>query len=300
MSVTDPILSVVIPTHNRAEFVGRAVESVLSQTNCPSIEVVVVDDASRDHTPDVLAGFRGRIEVIRLEEPIERSRSRNSGAEHARGNILAFLDSDDEWLPDKAAAQAGIAAERACVTGIEIIDASGRPRNVHIPPALARERIAFENLYLATPSTLMLPRSLFFSIGGFPADPEVQGSEDWVLLARLVARGHEPEVIPQPLVRYRVHDQNSTGNPAAVARSMWAALDLMETEGLVTGDAVPKARAHVAGVIGRQFASRRRWAEAATWGRTALTAQPWPVGLKSCSLIAASALRGSLARRSSA
>lgn len=290
-------ISVIIPTHNRAELVRRAVLSVLAQRDAPPIEVVVVDDASEDHTARVLAEFGSSIRVVRTPEPIERARSRNLGVEHSRAEVVAFLDSDDEWLPEKAASQYPVAvAGHACVTAIEIIDGDGRTLKIHTPPASAARTIHFENLYLAAPSTLMLPRSFFETIGGFPTDPAVQGSEDWLLLSRLVGSGKEIVVVPEPLVRYRVHGQNSTADPTSVARSMWAAVDRMESEGLVQAAATAAVRAHVAGVIGRQFASRRRWREAAAWGRTAFSSKPWPFGLKSCSLIAASALRGSFRR----
>lgn len=92
-------VSAIIPTFNRADSVGEAVRSVLRQTY-RDFEVIVVDDGSTDRTPAVLAEFGGSIRVIR-QENAGVSAARNAGIRAACGEWLAFLDSDDVWLPDK-------------------------------------------------------------------------------------------------------------------------------------------------------------------------------------------------------
>jgi glycosyltransferase involved in cell wall biosynthesis len=96
-------VSVVIPTYNRAGSVGLALDSVLAQTR-PADEIIVVDDGSSDATPEVLAGYGGRIRVIR-QENAGVSAARNAGIRAATGQWVAFLDSDDEWFPEKLAVQ---------------------------------------------------------------------------------------------------------------------------------------------------------------------------------------------------
>lgn len=92
---TEPLFSVIIPTYNRAAFIGIAVQSVLDQT-LSGWELIVVDDASTDNTQDVLRGFRDeRIRVLRNEKNQERSTSRNRGISEAKGRYVCFLDSDD-------------------------------------------------------------------------------------------------------------------------------------------------------------------------------------------------------------
>jgi glycosyltransferase involved in cell wall biosynthesis len=97
----NPLISVVIPTYNHANFLGRALHSVLSQTY-PHYEVLVVDNNSQDHTYEVINSFRdARIRTIKIENNGVIAASRNLGISEARGEWIAFLDSDDYWYPEK-------------------------------------------------------------------------------------------------------------------------------------------------------------------------------------------------------
>jgi glycosyltransferase involved in cell wall biosynthesis len=98
-----PLVSVIIPTYNRADIVCRAIDSVLAQTY-RNLEVIVVDDGSKDDTPARLAAYGDRIIVLR-QENAGPSIARNRGIARAQGSIIAFLDSDDYWLPEKLARQ---------------------------------------------------------------------------------------------------------------------------------------------------------------------------------------------------
>ena len=103
--MTAPLLSVVIPTWNRARLVGEAIESALAQRQ-GAVEVIVVDDGSTDDTPDALAGrFGSRIRLLRMPERRGPGAARNAGVRAATGELLAFLDSDDLWLPGKLDAE---------------------------------------------------------------------------------------------------------------------------------------------------------------------------------------------------
>ena len=107
LGVTMPRVSVIIPTYNRAAWVAEAVASVLGQT-CRDFELIVVDDGSRDATLEALGPFMARLLYLRRESCGGVSAARNLGAAAARGEWLAFLDSDDLWLPSKLAWQAAV------------------------------------------------------------------------------------------------------------------------------------------------------------------------------------------------
>src|SRR5262245_24730960 len=100
----DFLVSVVIPTFNRAHLITGAIESVLAQT-LPPLEIIVVDDGSTDDTPERLAPYLDRI-VFLGQENRGVSAARNAGIQAARGNLIAFLDSDDVWHPRKIEIQA--------------------------------------------------------------------------------------------------------------------------------------------------------------------------------------------------
>lgn len=103
--LTRPLLSAVIPTRNRARMVGEAVESALCQRH-GEVEVIVVDDASTDDTAAVLArSFASRIRLVRLPERRGAGAARNAGVRLASGELVAFLDDDDLWLPGKLDAE---------------------------------------------------------------------------------------------------------------------------------------------------------------------------------------------------
>lgn len=99
LSNPPPLVSVIIPTYNRVRLLPAALESVLGQTYSP-IEVIVVDDGSSDETPELLRSYGDRIRVLR-QANAGPSTARNRGIALARGEIIAFLDSDDQWLPTK-------------------------------------------------------------------------------------------------------------------------------------------------------------------------------------------------------
>src|SRR4030043_1337098 len=101
MNKAAPTVSVIIPTYNRAHLVGRSIRSVLNQTY-QDLEVIVVDDGSKDNTAEIVRGITDpRIVFLKHEKNRGVSAARNTGLKAARGKYIAFQDSDDEWLPQK-------------------------------------------------------------------------------------------------------------------------------------------------------------------------------------------------------
>ncbi len=96
-------VSIVIPTYNRADLIGRALSSAVCQIR-PGDEILVIDDGSTDGTEDIVRTFGPEVQLIRKKR-IGAGRARNAGVEAARGDLVAFLDSDDEWMPGKVSLQ---------------------------------------------------------------------------------------------------------------------------------------------------------------------------------------------------
>ncbi|MCL4553034.1 MAG: glycosyltransferase family 2 protein [Candidatus Marsarchaeota archaeon] len=203
----DLMVSVIIPTYNRAKYVAIAIESALNQ-DYPSLEVIVVDDGSTDGTREALRPYAGRIRYIYQENQGE-SVARNTGVQLARSAYIAFLDDDDVWLEHKLARQVeymesnqtvGLVACQGCV-----IDETGVRQ-----PGLAFHRtetgeVSSEEIILDSsigPSASLLKRAAFDDVGGF--DSRIHYGEDWDLALRIAAR-HKVAYLAESLVLMRNH-----------------------------------------------------------------------------------------------
>ena len=181
-------VSVVIPTCNRAHFVRQAITSVLQQ-DYPDIELIVVDDGSRDGTAAVVSGFGPDVRYL-WQENRGVSAARNRGVAVSTGDLIAFLDSDDLWLPSKVSAQVGYfaahAAAQACHTDEVWIRHGVRvnERRIHRKQG-GWQFLASLPRCLISPSTIMLRRTLWDRLGGF--DESLPACEDYDLWLRLTA-----------------------------------------------------------------------------------------------------------------
>ncbi|WP_156322227.1 glycosyltransferase family 2 protein [Winslowiella iniecta] len=187
-SSTAPLISVVIPTFNRADIILKTLTSVLEQTH-ENIEVFVVDDASTDHTAEVMATVMDpRVNFIQLKANSGGTRPRNEGIERSTGKFIALLDSDDEWLPEKLATQLDFlqqqpTQDRVCMTAKFNKRAEGlhirRNKNVKNVSSIM-EYLLLGNDFQT--STLMLDANIA-KITGF--DPQLKKHQDWDFALRL-------------------------------------------------------------------------------------------------------------------
>ena len=199
-------ISVIIPTHNRARLLARALRSVLDQTLKPR-EVIVVDDGSDDHTRELVSENYPECRYL-SQSNRGVSSARNRGIAEATGEWLAFLDSDDEWLPGKLAAQRDALEQapdrRICHTE-EIWVRNGRRVNPMKKHAKEGGRIFLHCLPLCviSPSSVLIHRSLFDEVGTF--DETLPACEDYDLWLRICAR-HPVAFVHQPqIVKYGGH-----------------------------------------------------------------------------------------------
>lgn len=183
-----PLVSVIIPTFNRAAFVREALASVLEQ-DYACLEVIVVDDGSQDETAAMVRGCGAEVTYIQQAQA-GVSTARNRGVAAAQGALIAFLDSDDLWLPKKVAAQVALFGQQpevqACYT-----DEIWMRRGVRVNPRYIHQKhtgwMFFQSLprCIISPSSIMLRRALWERLGGF--DESLPACEDYDLWLRLTA-----------------------------------------------------------------------------------------------------------------
>lgn len=197
----DTLVSVIMPAYNRAATLGRAVESVLAQSH-ESWELLIVDDGSEDETAAVAAGYAakcGKIRIITIPHG-GVSAARDAGLREARGDVVAYLDSDNRWLPDyllftvQALLESGA---KTAYSALRVIDeddngaVSHRARRFDLD-ALLKNNFIDINIYAHR-------RELFDELGGF--DPELRRWVDWDVILRQTTR-HYPVEIPSVLCEY--------------------------------------------------------------------------------------------------
>jgi glycosyltransferase involved in cell wall biosynthesis len=195
-----PLVSVIIPTYNRAGLVAEAVASVQAQT-CRDFEIVVVDDGSTDGTAERLVQVRD-VRLLRHKTRRGVAAARNSGIAAARGEWLAFLDSDDLWLPEKLARQMAYLQARPGLLICQT-DETWIRRGIRVnKPASHRKmagRIFLPSLQrcLVSPSAVILHRRLVAAHGAF--DEDLPAAEDYDLWLRLTWR-YEVGLVAKPWI----------------------------------------------------------------------------------------------------
>lgn len=203
MKTPSPAVSVIIPTYNRAWIVKEAIDSVFAQTY-RDFELIVVDDGSTDDTCSVLNAFGSKISVIRQGNQ-GVSAARNAGIKASNGRYIAFLDSDDCWLAEKLSVQVAFFNDRPdamiCQTEETWIRNGLRvnPKNRHKKPS-GPIFIPSLALCLVSPSAVMMPKTLFKTVGMF--DETLPACEDYDLWLRVSCR-FPVDLIDVPLILKR-------------------------------------------------------------------------------------------------
>ena len=256
----EPAVSVIIPTYNRAAYLEAAVRSVLAQTHRPA-EVIIVDDGSTDGTAEFCMSFSEPVRYIR-QENAGVSAARNRGIREAKGEYLAFLDSDDTWHPTKLETQLAVLqwfpAAEWCICACNVIDERGAPHRANdgfrqvfpvfdtlglSPEELFQSRLerrtmqaaagshtifvgdAFELLFhgnFVLPSAAILHRRMI-DRGGF-FDEALRAAEDTEFFYRAAAR-FPAAIIMTPLVDYLMGLADSLSAPSDPTPLILAALE---------------------------------------------------------------------------
>ncbi|MHC4512298.1 MAG: glycosyltransferase family 2 protein [Planctomycetota bacterium] len=211
-------VAVVIPAFNSRQFLEATIASVREQTLVPR-ELVVVDDGSTDGTAELVTGLGVR--CVRQENSGPAA-ARNHGVRETAAPLLAFLDADDRFLPDKLERQLALLAEShvvACCSNAWVIQ-DGKRHGLRNSSEVA-STLTFESLLAANPvicSTMVLRRDAFDEAGGFDEDRVLVATEDYDLWLR-VARLGRLAYMDAPLAEYRVHDASLSDSSRFLAGS---------------------------------------------------------------------------------
>lgn len=224
-----PLVSVIMPSFNAERFIAESIDSVISQT-VEDWELIVVDDASADATAAIVSAYRRRDSRIRLIPQRTNqgaAGARNLGLDQARGELIAFIDSDDVWHPDKTAKQIA-AMDRMhadlSYTGYERLR-EGRPTGdfVAVPATLRYERLLRRCVIGC--STGLVRRS---TCGAVRMPPIRQRQDHGYWLALLRDGSRTAVGVNEPLVRYRVHGGSLSANKLIAASYSWKLLRQVE------------------------------------------------------------------------
>jgi glycosyltransferase involved in cell wall biosynthesis len=230
----DTLVSVVIPAYNVGSLIAQTLESVFAQHH-RNFEVFVINDGSPD-TPVLeaaLAPYRERITYI-VQENAGPSAARNAGIERARGELIAFLDADDIWLPEHLSEQVARAKadpEAAVFHGdAEVIGdptAAGMTlRELNRSGGEASFAAIVTERYTLTTSCTAIRREWSQRMGGF--DPALRRSEDFDLWLRIAHAGGRFDATPRVLAKYRRHDQSTSADIELMADALLTVLDKCE------------------------------------------------------------------------
>lgn len=208
-------VSAIIAVRNGERHLREAIESVLAQGHTP-LELIVVDGGSTDRSAEIARSY----EQVRCIEQVGRGLSAawNQGIEASSGELIAFLDSDDRWLPGKLAAQIELLGRRP-----ELAGAIGKARFVVVPgsvapPGMRTRWIGSENV-APMPGTLLVRREVFDEVGDFDPGYVVAMDVDW--FARVKDAGLVFEALPMTMLEKRFHEENlSHSQPDLYRREM--------------------------------------------------------------------------------
>ncbi len=217
-------VTAIITTFNRERFLDAAIRSVVSQTY-GDFELLVLDNSSSDGTAALVGRWTDpRVRYVR-HAPLTIAAARNLGVRTASGEFVAFLDDDDEWLPEKLERQVG--AFRRAPSGVGLvyggftrIDERGAAAGTHRPTLRGRilpALLAQGDAFTGSASNPMMRAEVLRALGGF--NEALATSEDWELYLRL-AEEYEVELVPDVLVRIRAHRDARLGDRIDEARKV--------------------------------------------------------------------------------
>lgn len=217
--MVDDLVSVIMPVHNGADTIGESIDSVLAQTY-KQWELIIIDDCSSDHTYEVIAGYSDqRIRYLNLQQNCGVAQARNKGIKMAKGRYIAFLDSDDIWLPEKLCHQLAFMQKNQYGFSfteyrhfVDSVENSGRLVRIH-------DWLDYQNLLKGNEIgclTVMLDREVFPKI----EMPHAR-HEDYITWLNLLQGRQKAYGLHEDLARYRKSAKSLTGNKWQSLKWTW-------------------------------------------------------------------------------
>jgi glycosyltransferase involved in cell wall biosynthesis len=236
------IISVVIPTYNRADFIAEAIESVLNQkAHKHSLEVIIVDDGSTDGTSGVVKKFGNKVKYIKIPHSGKPAVPRNVGIKAASGELIAFQDSDDLWHKDKLAKQISLFTDKNVVlsyANAEIMKADGTlTGSLVVDEKSLRDGRTFAALAkgnVVSTLTVVARKSAIEKVNFFDEADDLRAVEDYCLWLRIASKfPNGIKVLPETLAYYRTHDSNiSRTNPLEAIEQLLSVFNHLWLAGL--------------------------------------------------------------------
>lgn len=218
------LISVVIPAYNAEKTIERAIQSVIVQTYS-NIEVLIVDDCSKDKTVKIAISYAKkdhRIKILQNEINKGVAETRNKGVAEAQGDWIAFLDSDDAWIPSKLEKQSEVLRSNSscilCFTGSAFENELGTRcgYTLSVPKQLKYEDLLKQNLISC--SSVLVKKEVLIR---FPMQSDPMIHEDLAVWLKILKDGSEAIGINEPLLIYRISSKSKSGNKLCAARMQW-------------------------------------------------------------------------------
>ena len=220
------LVSVIIPTHNRANLLGRAIQSVLEQT-FTRFELIIVDDGSTDETENLVRNFRDKRISYCRQKNMGATAARNTGLELARGDYVSFLDSDDEWTPTKIERQLEVFCSSALpnlglvTCGHRIVRLNGETSDWLPKRRGWLHEDALEQRQFGWGTPLLLVKRQCLLDFGVRFDPDLPARQDWDFVTRL-SEHVQVDFVPEALLIVHEHPGDRVRTPArAVAANLY-------------------------------------------------------------------------------
>lgn len=217
-----PLVSVITPSYNAERFIGESIQSVLNQTY-DNWEMIIVDDKSTDNTVEIVQKFidqDARIRIIRLQENSGSAIARNTAIDQALGKYIAFLDSDDVWLPEKLSKQVQFMEENNLTFSFTKYVRMYEDGTLTNGYSKVPKKITYEKLMkhcVIGCLTVMLNREAI----GNERMVNIRTRQDYAFWLTLLRKGHTAYGLDEVLSKYRLVENSISSNKLKVAKQNW-------------------------------------------------------------------------------